>query len=1529
SYEEIKVGGKILSPEEIANFFGKQKITEDVIIKYKFTPARYSVMFKDTYESANITSHNLLLTLNNGPPPLSLSAGSTIEGRVIPERTIQIKLGEDASPPTLQDFDGLEFDCYTYTILGTNIVDVPISFEQLKTQEGFTIPGDNVIGNVRISTKWKPKAEQGIKLQFENAEGVKINEEEVPSDVLLKNIQGESTYQLPAIFAQKEGFIYQGYEVRGKDGRLILEVSAQDAILDDSKDKRKIRKSDIAIAKEQSVKIVFKFSPLVTIDFHEVNWKEVVMYNGTSERLPMPKRSMTLEEFKNLIDSYPPGVLQRHTTKPILLSSSSSQKFEMKMPDGEWQRFDADVIRDINVGPVQIRAKYEVNENTAISPKKAGLLSIMACGLFILASILVMVVPGLNIILWAQVLIFVLASIGSVLIVLYLRYFGSSGSAFISDLITALFLIIFIPTLFSGAISAAPVMAAIFLAVVVIKVIIWLFTNKVLFDALLEKIKGEVTEKLEFEIDLYRKWQEVRRRSSEEYSIEQWRTQEEKTVAQLSLDEKKINIIALSGANVNTSSQRITTEDEGRTCTLPIINAYKEGYVYTGCKVEITDELSNGRIVVDIKAAWMAGEESIHRMVTLLENETIKSIKIEFSPRVVIDLGEANWIEDIGDGAPLAEPPTTMSATKFNEEYKAKFKDHIKVKPPFFRSKGEIKIERSDERSITEDVDSPTAIKVVYEQTKEFTTPLSVAVTVWALAICAILLFLVLPFVTVLFGQILVVAIAVIVPLLASFLLRYNDREGFKQLIQVIVPILILVALVYIFPASIISLVLAGFFVVAVFLLTFTNKGWHSSFLKEIREVIILKMQEINIDKTIDDSIESSDMLKTFINNFYSQDKAKSLLKRIFNWIFFYVLERPTLILGTILLAAFVGLLLQGSIVLLWISVLALAAIVALAFIVCVIVVLYRYYKKNPLPKYESPWQALNVPEQEQREQEQPGQEQPQHAQPQQGQQNRGEVIFKELVEATKVSTYKDNTAGKIIKRGNVPSRKTNVNGEEMDWLFDGYEISIECRDDILVSEDMVDLRGEGWRFEDGHLKRRIAVAESIEGFKINERLVVGKVEVTLVWRPQVKITPGNGTWNEPVEERKSQRSFFVEQNSNIGRELDERAAMVKAPVGHHRAGWVVKTRDNAEGVVYDDGFVPNIIECVEITPNFVADNYLVVFDAGVAGDVATDMPGDHPQASFGQNYQFGTYRPTWRNHGTFVGWSVTDKEHNPVIIKADENRIIDENLIPEGGEVRASAIWSHIVNFNLDGGNVEGAVMLDAITGITHGEKIPKDRLPRGDPTKPGHAFLGWKVIRAGVDGERIDNPTNLIINDNITLVAQWRAYNAKFDQNLQGTPGAVSQFPVGLKTANDEGKILLRDNEIPQRAGYDFDGWYQEPECRTVFDLNTVLDANKILYARWTAHKFDVVIDNSRFDDIPENKRAMVFDQATYMQAYNRLPNAGGMRLEGLEFIRWEYRVVDPDDERNVFVAGGELLPDQPIPAEFITGKILLTPI
>lgn len=141
-------------------------------------------------------------------------------------------------------------------------------------------------------------------------------------------------------------------------------------------------------------------------------------------------------------------------------------------------------------------------------------------------------------------------------------------------------------------------------------------------------------------------------------------------------------------------------------------------------------------------------------------------------------------------------------------------------------------------------------------------------------------------------------------------------------------------------------------------------------------------------------------------------------------------------------------------------------------------------------------------------------------------------------------------------------------------------------------------------------------------------------------------------------------------------------------------------------------------------------------------------------------------------------------------------------------------------ITFESNGGTVVPA------QSILGNEKIEQPETP----VKEGYLFEGWFKE---AEYETIWDFEKDTVTADITLYAKWAQdpsaalYTVSFALQEHGTP--IESLTV--KTGE-----LLTAPEAPTEEGYQFEGWFKEPECTNAWDfaVDTIL-SDTILYAKW----------------------------------------------------------------------------------------------
>lgn len=119
--------------------------------------------------------------------------------------------------------------------------------------------------------------------------------------------------------------------------------------------------------------------------------------------------------------------------------------------------------------------------------------------------------------------------------------------------------------------------------------------------------------------------------------------------------------------------------------------------------------------------------------------------------------------------------------------------------------------------------------------------------------------------------------------------------------------------------------------------------------------------------------------------------------------------------------------------------------------------------------------------------------------------------------------------------------------------------------------------------------------------------------------------------------------------------------------------------------------------------------------------------------------------------------------------------------------------------------------------------------------PERIGHKFLGWYMEPECINEARED----LVMNQDTDFYAKWEEKDTENDKKEKiniiywmndGTDGAYL-----VMMDQDKGTSLNLRITPPTREGYEFIGWYQEPECENRAKQGITLESDTNVYAGW----------------------------------------------------------------------------------------------
>ncbi len=116
--------------------------------------------------------------------------------------------------------------------------------------------------------------------------------------------------------------------------------------------------------------------------------------------------------------------------------------------------------------------------------------------------------------------------------------------------------------------------------------------------------------------------------------------------------------------------------------------------------------------------------------------------------------------------------------------------------------------------------------------------------------------------------------------------------------------------------------------------------------------------------------------------------------------------------------------------------------------------------------------------------------------------------------------------------------------------------------------------------------------------------------------------------------------------------------------------------------------------------------------------------------------------------------------------------------------------------------------------------------------PIRSGYHFDGWYTEKNG--GSKVDANTSVTTKEAHMLYAH--SSEAKFNITLDPNGGTLANTTYEVTYNSPYGEM-----PTPNRAGYDFDGWFTEKDDGTKVEASTVVTAAEphMLYAHWTAHE------------------------------------------------------------------------------------------
>lgn len=235
---------------------------------------------------------------------------------------------------------------------------------------------------------------------------------------------------------------------------------------------------------------------------------------------------------------------------------------------------------------------------------------------------------------------------------------------------------------------------------------------------------------------------------------------------------------------------------------------------------------------------------------------------------------------------------------------------------------------------------------------------------------------------------------------------------------------------------------------------------------------------------------------------------------------------------------------------------------------------------------------------------------------------------------------------------------------------------------------------------------------------------------------------------------------------------------------------------------------------------NWTVTKYTVAFDTQGGSEIAS------AEVEHGGKVKKPATDPTKTNQA-FAGW-YADAECN-TLFDFETETITEEN-------VTIYAKWVDLVTITFDS---KGGSTVTAMT-VGSGLKITEPTRP----TQAGKAFLGWYLTDPETDTAAVKfNFANGTETD-ITLYAKWEdGYTITF--NSMG--GSTVQAQGVAQGANS-----VEPEEIPEKVGYTFGGWFTDEACENEYTFGGAVTADITLYAKWEVIEYTVSFEGADVADI-----------------------------------------------------------------------------
>ena len=254
----------------------------------------------------------------------------------------------------------------------------------------------------------------------------------------------------------------------------------------------------------------------------------------------------------------------------------------------------------------------------------------------------------------------------------------------------------------------------------------------------------------------------------------------------------------------------------------------------------------------------------------------------------------------------------------------------------------------------------------------------------------------------------------------------------------------------------------------------------------------------------------------------------------------------------------------------------------------------------------------------------------------------------------------------------------------------------------------------------------------------------------------------------------------------------------------------------------------------------------------------------------------------------SFAGWSLDKDAVDP-----------DEHLGTVDGPDTVYAVWYpyYDVTFASTSGVLNGTTIVKKIAkndNVNINDIVFPDPYERcGETDGNGDCSKTTTLYFTGWTQKVLDNPDSYIIGDgvsyadtihvedikvtgDITIYSVWTTvptYTVTYDANGHGRTW-VDYVQV------EEGQSVTTPEDPVADPGYQFEGWYTEPECENEFDDGTGIYKNEILYAKWGKEPYSITYDLDKGTNNEDNPTSYNVETPTIVF---QKPTRDGHRFDG----------------------------------------------